>query len=78
MAAARAGAASPSQRQLPRPSQRRRLAEPARPAAPRPAPRRGPAKPEPQEGPVIAFGENIPRFLLRPAPVAAPAKAKLA
>ena len=63
---------------LPRPSQRRRLAEPARPAAPRPAPRRGPAKPEPQEAPVVAFGENIPRFLLRPAPVAAPAKAKLA
>ena len=37
-----------------------------------------PAKPEPQEAPVLAFGDNIPRFLLRPAPVAAPAKAKLA
>ena len=63
---------------LPRPSQRRRLAEPARPAAPRPATRRGPAKAEPQDAPIIAFGENIPRFLLRPAPIAAPAKAKLA
>jgi hypothetical protein len=34
------------------------------------------AKPEPQEAPVVAFGEhNTPRFLLRPAPLAAPAKA---
>jgi superfamily II DNA/RNA helicase len=64
--------------QPPRPSQRRRLAEPARPAATRPAPRRAQAKPEQQEAPVVAFGENIPRFLLRPAPVAAPAKVKLA
>jgi superfamily II DNA/RNA helicase len=63
---------------LPRPSQRRRLAEPARaPAAARPAPRRAPAKAEPSEAVVVAFGDNIPRFLLRPAPVAAPAKAKL-
>jgi superfamily II DNA/RNA helicase len=63
---------------LPRTGQRRRLAEPARPPAARPAPRRAPAKAEPQEAPVVAFGDNIPRFLLRPAPVAAPAKAKLA
>jgi superfamily II DNA/RNA helicase len=57
---------------LPRPGQRRRLAEPARPAARRPQ-----ARPEPAEASVVAFGENIPAFLLRPAPVAAP-KAKLA
>ncbi len=60
-----------------RPSQRRRLAEPARPPAARPAPRRAPPKSEPVEPAVVAFGDNIPRFLLRPAPVAAPAKAKL-
>ncbi|MFL5332855.1 MAG: helicase-related protein, partial [Geminicoccaceae bacterium] len=64
----------------PRVAARRRLADPVRPQVPRPAPARtvAAAKPEqPHEGPVIAFGEHTPRFLLRPAPVAAPAKARV-
>ena len=55
---------------------RRRLADPARPQVPRSAPARPATKPEQHEAPVIAFGEHTPRFLLRPAPVAAPAKAR--
>ena len=61
--------AAPVQRRaLPRSGpRRRRAAGTARPAQP---------QPQPQDGPVIAFGEHTPRFLLRPAPVAAAPKAK--
>ncbi|MGD9509068.1 MAG: DEAD/DEAH box helicase [Geminicoccaceae bacterium] len=45
------------------------------PAAARPEPRRPAPRPEAPEAPVIAFGDHTPRFLLRPAPVAA-ARAK--
>ncbi len=48
----------------------------ARPAAARPAPRRAVAKPEVNEGPIIAFGDHTPRFLLRPVPLAALGKAR--
>jgi hypothetical protein len=53
----------------PRAPRRRMAPEPQpRPAAPaRPA-----AAPKAPEGPIIAFGEHTPRFLLRPVPVAAP------
>ena len=72
---ARVEAERPSE-PAPRPAQHRRPAEAPRPAAARPAPRRAPAKPEAPEPVVVAFGDNIPRFLLRPAPIAPAAKAK--
>jgi superfamily II DNA/RNA helicase len=54
------------------PARRRRAEEvPARLEA-----RRQKSAPEAQEGPVVAFGEHTPRFLLRPAPVVAPVKVK--
>jgi len=53
--------------QPPAPRARRAERQPARPEPRRPAPRH-----EPPEAPVIAFGDHTPRFLLRPAPVAAP------
>jgi superfamily II DNA/RNA helicase len=71
---------APEPARPPRAPARRRLADPVRPPVPRTAPARpvAAAKPEqPHEGPVIAFGEHTPRFLLRPAPVAAPAKARV-
>ena len=61
----------PVERPRPAPASRTRTG--ARTATPRPAPaaRRMPAKPEPSDGPVIAFGDHTPRFLLRPVPLAA-------
>ncbi len=62
----------------PRPAAAARpTAPPAAEAPARQAPRRPvPAPAEPQDGPIIAFGEHTPRFLLRPAPVSAAPKAK--
>ena len=64
----------------PRPAAAARpTAPPAAEAPARQAPRRrvpAPAPAEPPEAPIIAFGEHTPRFLLRPAPVAAAPKAK--
>ncbi|MEK0083806.1 DEAD/DEAH box helicase [Benzoatithermus flavus] len=61
----------------PRPAASRRGRAPAAMPSSRPAARRPAAKPEPlPEAPVVAFGDHIPRFLLRPVPVATPSKAK--
>ena len=61
----------PVERPRPAPAPRTRTG--ARTATPRPAPaaRRTHANPEPSDGPVIAFGDHTPRFLLRPVPLAA-------
>ena len=63
--------------EAPRPAARVRGGDrkPARPEprqTARPEPRRPAPRHEPLEAPVIAFGEHTPRFLLQPAPVAAP------
>ena len=46
-------------------------AAPARPAPVPPAAGRAASEPQPSDGPVLAFGEHTPRFLLRPVPLAA-------
>ncbi len=63
----RAEAVGEEQPPAPAPRARRAERQPARPEPRRPAPRH-----EPPDVPVIAFGDHTPRFLLRPAPVAAP------
>ncbi len=88
--AAAEGRSEPAAEEVPRRGRRRApkrgeapRSEPAKPEQPSRAARgrglsgrrKAPVEPAAPETPVVAFGEHVPRFLLRPAPLRVPAKA---